>query len=211
MKVMIATPTAGIVHADYTTSLTKMILFFMQTPILGNKKEHREIMFTMAVGASIGQNRDNMVEDALKNDCTHVLFLDDDMGWDHDCLNIAAMRRVPIVIGNYRRKVYPGLFTARNHDNSASIKTTEESTSLEKCSFGGFGFALIERQVFEAVPLPRFLHTYDPATKTYSTEDLPFYTAASKAGFQAWVDHDLSKKLRHNGNFQYTWDTQFDY
>jgi hypothetical protein len=81
---------------------------------------------------------------------------------------------------------------------------------LEKCSFGGFGFALIERQVFEAVPMPRFLHTYDAASKTYSTEDLPFYTAASKAGFQTWVDHDLSKKLRHNGNFQYTWDTEFE-
>ena len=207
---MIGTPTAGMIHADYTTSLTKMLLFFLQTPILGNEKEHREVMFTMMVGASIGQNRDIIVEGALENDCTHVLFIDDDVGFDQDCLNIAAMRRMPIVIGNYRRKVFPGLFTARNHDNTESIITSESSTSLEKCSFGGFGFALIERQVFEAVPMPRFLHTYDAASKTYSTEDLPFYTAASKAGFQTWVDHDLSKKLRHNGNFQYTWDTEFE-
>ena len=207
---MIATPSAGFVHADYCASLTKMILYFLQHPILGNEKEPREMMFTMMVGANIGQNREQIVEGALENDCTHVLFLDDDMGFSHDCLNMAAMRRMPIVIGNYRRKVFPGLFTARNADNTASIQTKEDSTSLEECSFGGFGFALIERQVFEAIPLPRFLMIYDAASKTYSTEDLPFYAAATKAGFQTWVDHDLSKKLRHNGSFQYTWDTEFE-
>lgn len=210
MKVMIGTPSAGIVHASYAMSLTKMILYFLQTPILGQEKEPREVQAVMMVGANIGQNRDKIVESALEENCSHVLWIDDDMSFQPDCLNLAAARKMPIVIANYRRKVFPGLFTARNADNTASIQTTESSRSLEKCSFGGFGFALIERQVFEAIPMPRFLMTYDAETKTYSTEDLPFYTATAKAGFQTWVDHDLSKKITHNGSFPYTWDTQFE-
>lgn len=206
---MIGTPSAGIVHAAYTMSLSRMLLYFLQTPVFGMEKDVRELQMQMVVGANIGQNRDNIVEVALQENCSHVLFIDDDMGFEKDCLNQAAMRKMPIVLANYRRKVPPGLFTARNADNTASIITTEDSRSLEQCSFGGFGFCLIERQVLEAIPMPRFLMYYDAASKTYTTEDKPFFENVAKAGFKAFVDHELSKKVFHNGTFQYTWDTEF--
>ncbi len=208
MRVMIGTPSAGIVHAAYAMSLTKMVLYYLQTPILGMEQEPREMQAMMMVGANIGQNREIIVQHAIEGDCSHVLWIDDDMSFQPDCLNIAAMRQMPIVVGNYRRKVPPGRFTARNADNTASIETTKDSRSLEECSFGGFGFCLVERKVFEAIPLPRFLMYYDHAGKTYTTEDKPWFEAATKAGFKAYVDHDLSKKLRHNGTFSYSWDRE---
>jgi hypothetical protein len=211
MRVMIGTPSAGIVHAAYAMSLTKMIMHYLQTPIVGHSKdEKREMQMQMVVGANIGQNRDNIVEAALKADCTHVLFIDDDMGFEQDALNVVASRQMPVVIANYRRKILPGTFTARNADNTATIVTTDESQSLEPCSFGGFGFALIERKVFEAIEMPRFLMYYDPKSKIYTTEDKPFFEKVAKAGFQAYVDHDLTKKVYHNGTFQYRWDDTFE-
>ncbi len=206
MRVMIGTPSAGIVHAAYAMSLTKMILHYLQTPIFGMEQEPREMQAMMMVGANIGQNRDIIVQAALDNDCSHVLFIDDDMSFNYDCLNIAAMRQLPIVIGNYRRKVPPGNFTARNADNTASIETTNESSSLEECSFGGFGFALIERKVFEAIPMPRFLMYYDHAGKTYTTEDKPFFEATAKAGFKTTEQGCSTTLWAHNGTFAYSWD-----
>ncbi len=118
------------------------------------------------------------------------------------------MRQMPIIVGNYRRKIPPGQFTARNVDNTACVETKADSESLEQCSFGGFGFCLIERKVFEAVPMPRFLMKYFPEEKTYSTEDIVFFQAASEAGFPAFVDHEISRKLVHNGTFGYSWNIE---
>ncbi len=159
----------------------------------------------MVIGAGINQNRENMVDEFLeKKDMTHLLFIDDDMGFQPDCLNIALARQLPIVVGNYRRKVAP--YTFLSYDNGA-IVTRETSVSLEKCHFGGFGFCLIERQVLEAIQRPRFLAYYIPELKTYTTEDLPFFENCHKAGFDSFVDHDVSKKIWHNGSFPFHYNT----
>jgi hypothetical protein len=128
------------------------------------------------------------------------------MGFAPDCLNIALMRKMPIVLANYRRKSPTATFISRNVENTDNIETTPEKDSLEECSFGGFGFCLIERQVLDALPMPRFLAVYDPTSGVYTTEDKPFYENARAAGFQAFVDHRISKKVTHNGSYQYRYD-----
>jgi hypothetical protein len=206
MKVMIGTPSAGIVHAAYAMSIVGLCLQYYTTPVFGREKEERNLHSLMMVGANIGENRDKIVNQAIEKDCSHVLFIDDDMGFDSDCLNIALMRRMPIVLANYRRKSPQATFTAWNDETNKCIETTKEKDSLEACTFGGFGFCLIERQVLDAIPMPRFLARYEPEHKTYTTEDKPFFDAARKAGFQAFVDHRISKKVTHNGSYIYRWD-----
>lgn len=206
MKVMIGTPSAGIVHAAYASSLVGLCLHYLTHPVFGREKEPKLMNMLMLIGSSIGENRDKIVNQAIKEDCSHVLFIDDDMGFDADCLNIALMRKMPIVLANYRRKSPTATFISRNVDNSDNIVTTPEKDSLEECSFGGFGFCLIERQVLDAIPMPRFLAVYDPTSGVYTTEDKPFYEAARAAGFPAFVDHRISKKVTHNGSYQYKWD-----
>jgi hypothetical protein len=192
------------VTAAYCVSLLSMCQYFFNTPILGMPDEPRGLGHQMMLGAAIGGHRDQMVDVALKNpDITHVLFIDDDMGFEVDCLNIALSRQVPVVLGNYRKKTPPGYFTAQM---DGEIKTTKESTSLEKCHYGGFGFALIERKVLETIPKPRFLAYYIPEIDTYTTEDLPFFEACHKFGFDTFVDHEISKRLTHNGSYSYSYD-----
>jgi hypothetical protein len=206
MDVMIGTPSAGIVHAAYAMSIVGLCLHYYTTPVFGREDEPRNLHSLMLVGASIGENRDKIVDEAIKKDCSHVLFIDDDMGFDADCLNLALMRKMPIVVANYRRKSPNPTFTARNADNSGPVETTKEKNSLEECSFGGFGFCLIERQVLDAIQKPRFLAYYDETSGVYTTEDKPFYAAAKAAGFTAFVDHRISKKVTHNGSYTYKWN-----
>jgi len=100
-------------------------------------------------------------------------------------------------------KVAPYPFLCRNVENTEAVQTTSESTGIEPVSFGGFGFALLERQVLETVKRPRFLPRWSDEYKCYTTEDKPFFEGCIAAGFQPHVDHEVSKRLWHNGNFEY--------
>lgn len=205
-NVAICTPSAGIVQAAYAMCLPRLMLHYLQTPVMGQEDRQRGLEVLFRVGSAIGQNRDDMVDDALVKGATHVLFIDDDMGFMGDTLNILLSRQMPLVFCNYRLKAPPCRFMARNKDNTAEIVTRHSSHSLEESYFGGLGMALIAREVLEAVKRPRFFPRYTPETKTYSTEDLPFYEGARAAGFPAFVDHQASKRIWHNGTYVFNYD-----
>lgn len=220
LKVAICTPTSGSVKATYAASLLGMVLHYLQNPVntdvpfskaAATIVETREVIFDMAIGSIIGNAREHMVSSALKDPkVTHVLFIDDDMGFEPDCLNLALQSRKPIVIANYRRKAPPWSFTARkltaDGQSSEELVTDSNKFGMEEALFGGFGFALIQRCVFEAVPQPRFIQQWVEEQKRFTTEDLPFYKMAREAGFPAYVDHTLSQRVRHVGDYAYSWE-----
>jgi len=53
------------------------------------------------------------------------------------------------------------------------------------------------------------IQTTAPAIGDYSTEDMPFFEQAAKAGFPCYVDHDASKRIWHCGNLNYVWDHDY--
>ena len=207
--VSICTPTAGKVEAVYCLSLEAMVLHFLTHPILAQQYQSKNVRYQLRVGANIGEGRDQMVDVALEQGDDYVLFIDDDMGFEPQALNVALSRQMPIVLANYRRKAPPGVFTAAGidkDDNTFEIVTTKEKDSLEEAWVGGFGFCLIQTDVFKQIPKPRFLMTYMPETDRYTTEDYPFFTACRKAGIMPYVDHRLSKLCWHVGSYAYQWD-----
>lgn len=158
----------------------------------------------------IGAAREEFVNDAIAlPQMTHLLFIDEDMGFREDCLNILLSRQMPFVSCNYRMKVPPCDFTCRNKDDSEWMKTDNSKHSLEESSMTGFGFSLIERQVLEAVKAPRFSNVWVEKYNTYSTEDRSFCHLAIEAGFPPMVDHKASQKVYHIGNYAYSWDDDF--
>ena len=205
LEVFVATPTAGAVQANYAISIAPMMLHYLNHQCRGTLARDRKIHHQMILGSVIGDSRDKLVDLALEHPITHLLFIDDDMGFAEDALNVALNRQLPIVLGNYRVKCEPFNFTARANWDDEPLKiidTTEDSSGVEPGSWGGFGFALIERRVLEAVKKPRFLGQYNH--DAYTTEDYPFFLAAKQAGFGAVIDHDLSKGLSHRGGFTFT-------
>jgi len=164
----------------------------------------------MLEGSGISTNRERLTRQALANpDTTHVLWIDDDMGFAADTLHLLARWRQPIVGCNYRTRSPPSEFTALNAAENARIQTIADSTGLEEAAYTGFGFCLIERRVFEAVPEPRYPLLWSPTLGDYSTEDMPFFEKALAAGFKCYVDHDASKKIWHCGNLNYVWNGDY--
>ena len=208
--VAVCTPSIGLMRTRYTTSLVRMILYYQNKPVLGREKDLRFLSYHVIDGSMVGSAREEMVRDilALPN-ITHLLFIDEDMGFREDTLNILLSRQMPFVSCNYRMKVPPCNFTCRNPEDTNWIDTTEEKSSLEEAYSTGFGFSLIERQVLEKLKSPMFSNVWSDKYNTYSTEDRSFCILAREAGFPVYVDHKASKRVYHVGNYSYSYDDNF--
>lgn len=208
-NVVVATPSTGQCKTAYAFSLARLVSYFAQNRVLPEVEE-QAMDFLLLEGSGISANREDMVRDALaKPDMTHMLWLDDDMGFDMNILHMLASRRHPIVGCNYRMRVPPADFTALNMERNGRIQTAEKSTGLEEAYYIGFGACLVERQVLEAVDEPRFPILYNRETRRYTTEDNPFFVAARAKGFKCFVDHDASKRIWHVGNMNYAWNEDY--
>jgi hypothetical protein len=191
-------------------SFYRVINLLNDKPLWPEAKEQKHILLT-EVGSMISTNRERMVKRAIDNDCTHVLFIDDDMTFDGKAFELLAKRRLPIVGCNYRRRLPPADFTALHladpRGSKGWVKTEKDSTGLVPVDYMGFGLSLIETRVFKETPLPWFLPAYKDGT--YTTEDLPFFFHAREAGFIAYADQDASKYIGHIGACDYRWHTEY--
>lgn len=208
--IVVCTPSTGQVRTAYAVSLARMTAYFAQVRIFP-EIEKQSLDFLLLEGSGISSGREQLVQQALaKKDMTHILFIDEDMGFDVEALHIMARRRQPIVACNYRMRVPPADFTALRIDiEKGRVQTTKETTGLEEAYYTGFGFALIERRVFEAVEKPMFMIEYCKETGVYTTEDHPFFRKAREAGFPCYVDHDASKLIWHVGYNNYVWNQDY--
>jgi hypothetical protein len=193
----------------YTTSLVRLYDWLMKAELPGYAKERR-VGYTIIESSMINQARDDLCDAALKADLSHILFIDDDMGFRPEALQYLISRKLPLVGCNYRMKLPPCPFTCRSLDASKWIETTEDSTGVEPVLFMGFGFCLMERRVMEAVEKPRFIGGYNKELGKYSTEDGPFMIKAAEKGFIPMVDNDASKYIYHIGRYCFSWDDKFD-
>ncbi len=193
---IIGTASSGNCKAQFAYSLARLAMYFSRVAVYPEIEE-QSVEFLSMEGTGVGENREKIVRKFLSTDATHLLFIDDDMGFNPDVLHTLASRRQPIVGCNYRRKVPPAEFLAYR---GGEIKTTKESTGIEPVDFLGFGFCLLHRVALEEVQEPRFLHYFEGGQ--YSTEDSAFF---KKCPYVPFVDHDASKKVWHVGNLTFNW------
>lgn len=203
----VAIATSGLQTPDfeYTVSMIQMVLYYANVSIWQGEPQGIRYL-TPQISCVLSANRENHAEEFLKTPCTHLCFIDADMGFEPEVLHILASRKVPYVGVNYsmKKKANPE-FTAMRLDGKCRLWTGEDSTGLEDANFTGFGLALIERRVIEAIPRPRFLIGYNTAVNVYTTEDAPFCHKVRDAGFPVYVDHDASKLVWHMGRKAYRW------
>jgi hypothetical protein len=67
----------------------------------------------------------------------------------------------------------------------------------------GFGMVWVATDVFRAMPKPWFSHEWLPDQEVFRGEDYYFFERAREAGFECYVDHDLSKEVGHIGSFTF--------
>ena len=205
-NVAIGTPIVGDPKMIYVKSMMELILWFCQNRIFLDDPNQGIRMLQPRDSCVLSANREKMTNDFLKTDCTHLLWVDGDMGFEPQVLSILARRKVPYVGCNYSMKNKQRReFTAGSLDGKR-VYTGKDSTGVIPVNFTGFGFALIERELIEKVEKPRYPIGYSLEVDDYTTEDYPFCEKARQAGYTILIDHDASKLVWHVGNYTYRYD-----
>lgn len=196
--VAVCIPSDDQVHAAFCLSLVHMLMHTMtsgETAMKGITVQH--------VGASIlPHSRYTLVKQSMRHQATHLLFLDSDMTFPADTLTRLLRHDKDMVSINAMSRRPPYNLTAWRGPEQR-IETTPESTGLEKAWRTGFAVVLIKASVFASLDPPYFELEYIPEKDQFRGEDYVFFDRARAAGFELYVDHDLSKQVNHMGSFAF--------
>lgn len=145
IKLFIATPAYGhMVTTYYMNSVTKFIrTTYPKINILTE-------IYILSGMALITQARNNCVSTFLNSDCTHMLFIDSDIGFEAKAIYRLIEKDVPLCLTPYPVKGF-----GKNNELQFIIKFPEENIvkvdndGFVEIAAGPAGFMMIKREVFE--------------------------------------------------------------
>lgn len=206
VRVQISVPTGGSVRFAFARSLATLVGRVTGEGLPRSGLRELEIRLAECTSTNWINNRERLVKQALAQEMTHVMFLDDDHEFDSGVLDLMMSRGKPIVVTNYLvKRAECDKFAAHGLDGE-TVPTLATSTGLQEVAFSGFGVSLIATKVFRDVPQPWFLPRFVEETCEYTTEDTPFFERARERGYAVWLDHDASKMVTgHFGGRSWHW------
>lgn len=168
--------------------------------------------------ANISRARDMLVEQFLGTDCTTLVFIDGDIGYGYQDLQLLLASPHPITAGLYLRKSATRLWVCDPQPDQG--EPVAGQPELRRVRRVGTGFLRIDRSVLIALVDGGHVAPYqDPSRPDkqahqffpsglwgheYLSEDYYFCELAARAGFGIHVDTRI--KLRHAGRRIYRAD-----
>jgi len=160
-------------------------------------------------GQSPARNRNIIIRQALEHDCTHILFLDDDMGFEPDLLMRLLAHDKDMVTGLYLMRNfphYPIIFDEAYTDGRCRFSFLRPGRQgLEEIVNAGFGCVLIKTEVFKGmasrgqtfktVEGNDLWLTLGELEKDHWCDDISFFLRARRAGYKLYVD--LEARCQH--------------
>lgn len=171
----------------------------------------RKVHITRASDSLPSRARNIATASFLQTDCTHLLFIDGDIIFEKEHIDMLLEHDQAIVCGIYCKrqvKIEPVLCTFKDH-------VEDPDAVLIKVARAGTGFMLIRRDVFEAMrdnppekyPCPKYTnHKRDEwdfwsvgvVGGEYLSEDWYFCDRAREMGYDIFVDQRI--QVRHEGD-----------
>jgi hypothetical protein len=183
-KVALATPCNRQIQVDTYLSLMNMAL--------ANKEDLLPMVATN--GFTIAENRHYLVARAIREGCTHILFIDDDMVFPADTLERLLKHDKKIVGINCNSRGLP---------LKSTVEPLEEylGAGLVEVKAVGSGVLLIDLDVFKTIERPWFGVKTHESGFTLMGEDSWFCERAREKGFKIWCDTTI--KIGHIGLYTY--------
>lgn len=201
MRIGVMIPCGDMVHAAFCSSLAQML---MKTVAETNGGQIQ--LGVQFYGSSILPfSRNLLAMTAIELGMTHSLWIDSDMEFTDDVLlKFAANARQHPILGINAMSRRPPFRCTAQSAHGIELETRPDSTGLEKVFRVGFGMAFIDTEVFKKLEMPWFSLKYLPEHKVFMGEDFWFCEKAREAGYDIMVDHDISKNVKHVGQFSYS-------
>jgi len=200
--IAVCTPARDMVHTMFTYDLVNMVANH-------TLNTNDAISLKISQGTLIANQRAELCLDAMREKCTHVLFIDSDMRFPHDMIERLLEHDLDIVATNCARRRMPTGPTAQIYKENGErelVYTMPETTGLQEVGSVGMGVMLIKANVFAALSEPWFETPWRHDKRGYIGEDVFFCKKARDAGFKIWIDHDVSKEIGHIGMFEFKHD-----
>ena len=157
-------------------------------------------------GTLIADQRAKLARMALTSGAEYVLYLDSDMRFPPYLLEKLVAHGKDIVACNYATRRLPVKTVAFSDFATLKCIYSHDRKGLEEVDAIGMGAMLVKTEVFRKLPQPWFNVSYLPSGGMYVGEDIYFCKLAQAHGFKVWVDHDLSKDVKHIGKMEFTHD-----
>lgn len=198
---MIATPAQkGLVDIQFCMSLAKSLHDLCSRNIKTVINLHRS-------GSLIISERNAILAEFIKSDCTHLMMIDADMGWkDQDIYNLLEQNK-PIIGCCYLGKGDKGYIFRPMNKECIEI----EECGMVKARAIPAGFILISREAINQMieKLPNLFYKSNDGVEEYGFfntmvrdkefwgEDFSFCLLAGDAGLQVWINPYIT--LNHDG------------
>lgn len=162
-------------------------------------------------GSILARSRQKLVEEAIKGDATHLLFIDSDQTFPSDLVHRLLAHKKQVVGCNIATKMIPSTPTARLKDGTVFGKplyTEADDTDLVKVWRLGTGIMMLDLNLFKrkGMEAPWFDQHWVEEIHDYMGEDWGFCEKLEAAGVSIYVDQDLSREIGHVGKLEYTHD-----
>ncbi len=196
-KILLGIPTNRLIQPQTVLSLLDMV-----------KNSQCEIIIKMATqGYTIAENRNYLATQAIKEKCSHLMMIDDDMIFPSDTLNTLLSHDKDFVGVLAHSRCLPPLPVVTTFDQD-EISTTDRllgkynfPDTLFKVKGIGGGIVLIKTEVFENISRPWFANENYDTGMTKVGEDYYFCNKVLEIGKEIWCDPTL--KIGHIGNYIY--------
>ena len=177
------------------------------------KRGKVEIELLQMPGTLIFTQREKLAHEALEMGADAVLWIDSDMRFPSNTLEVLLARNVPVLGVNATTRREPVLPTALNLEIKKGAEVSQvwhkvESrgkTGIEQVTAVGFACTLVAREVFEKVPRPWFDIIWTDFGNVIG-EDVTFCVRCMENDIPVWVDHELSMHIGHIGVKTFGWD-----
>jgi hypothetical protein len=205
VKLALCIPNLGDWQSDFGMSMLQMCVYISAT--LFEEGQDRQVIVVDRRTSMLPRSRQESLESALHQGCTHALFVDTDQTFPRDlCHRLMAWKK-PVVACNIALKVLPSFPTARARGATAfGVPITSEApkTGLEKVWRVGAGIMLVDLSILKNVPKPWFEIHYSAKNEQFVGEDWFFVGRLEAAGIDVYIDHELSRQVGHVGQYIYS-------
>lgn len=171
--------------------------------------------------------RQHRVNDALSGDCTHILFLDDDMVFPQDTVQKMLHTANMLVTGspdaegkptceevhkvaigvNPPRKTMTGLYYTAKPVDSDDFMKSKGRMEVAEASRCGLSVLLVETALLREIPTPHFEITWNSDKNEHQGEDFYFIKKLREHGVRVFIDQELSQYIGHVGHYIYSYNS----
>lgn len=187
MKLSIGVPCFDHVPIEFATSLSTLAF------VLGNGGIDYSLIVIRST--ALPDARNAIVEQAIANGSTHLLFLDSDMEFPANTVHRLLAHGKPIVGACGVKRELPRKLCGM------PLSAWPE-TGLCEMEAMGMAVCLLSTQALRKIEPPHFEWITKAGSPSIS-EDVLFCRKAREVGLKIWCDVDLSKEIGHVGSYVY--------